>query len=211
MLTIGLTGRIGSGKSSVSRWFMAKGVQVLDADQIAHGILARDKTVIEKIRMHFGSEVITEVGEVNLRELGKLVFKDHLARQRLEELVHPAIISSLLQRSKALASQGIPLLIWDVPLLFETGLDKLVDEIWVVWVDLETQLKRIVERDALPLEEIRVRIKAQTSLDEKAKAADVFIDNSGSWAETEVQLEKEWKRIKEGKQWQEHREQRDMP
>jgi len=197
VLKIGLTGGIGSGKSTVSSWFKRKGVEVLDADRIAHEVLGT-REIIEQIREHFGDVVLTRSGEVNRRQLGKIVFADPQARKTLETITHPTIREKLLKRSAELASHGIPIVVWDVPLLFEAGLHEFVDEIWVVWADYETQLKRVAQRDELPESEIRARISAQMPLSEKVKFADVVIDNSGAWENTEEQLEREWIRLKEG-------------
>lgn len=195
MLTIGLTGGIGSGKSTVAQWFKKQGVPVMDADKTVHRLLQSDPSTISKLIYEFGSEILGENGQINRSELGKRVFCDEDARKRLERIVHPRVVECMNDERAALSCTGEKVCVWDVPLLFEAGLEQLVDEVWVVWVPFDLQILRILARDKLSRSEVEARIAAQGSLDEKCKRADVVIDNSGNECETERQLEEAWKKL----------------
>lgn len=195
MLTIGLTGGIGSGKSTVAHWFRKQGVPVLDADKTVHYLLQSDSLTISKLIQEFGSEILGDHGQINRSKLGERVFSNDDARKRLERIVHPNVIERLKAERTALQEIGTKFCVWDVPLLFETGLQQLVDEVWVVWVPQEIQILRVLRRDKLSRSEVKARMAAQGSLDEKRQRADVVIDNSGSEGETERQLEDAWKKL----------------
>lgn len=198
MWVIGLTGGIGSGKSSVAQWLKEQGLPVLDADQTVHSLLSEDQPTIQHVVETFGKEILDLHGKIDRRILGTRVFKDEVARKSLEQLLHPRVKKQMLIGQNALESAGAKLCIWDVPLLFETGFDALMDEVWVVWVSPEDQLTRVMNRDSLSRSEVELRIMAQWSLEDKLKRADVVINNSGSWAQTVLQLVALLERIKDG-------------
>ncbi len=195
MWTIGLTGGIGSGKSTVAQWFDKQKVPVLDADKTVHRLLQYDRTIISKLVHEFGAEILLENGQINRAKLGARVFRDEDARKRLERIVHPRVVECMNEERAALRDSGAKVCVFDVPLLFEAGLEKLVNEVWVVWVPRELQILRVLERDKLELGEVEARIAAQDSLEDKCKRADVIIDNSGNELETKLQLEEAWKRL----------------
>lgn len=195
MLNIGLTGGIGSGKSTVSQWFIKRGVPVLDADKTVHRLYKSDRSTISKLVQEFGPEILNNNGEINRSVLGVRVFSDEVARKQLSRLLHDRIAECMLEEQAAVLDKGAKFCIWDVPLLIEAGFVKYVDKVWVVWVPRELQILRVLARDNLTRAEAEARIDAQGSLDEKRKYADVVIDNSGSMLETERQLEKIWKNL----------------
>lgn len=195
MLNIGLTGGIGSGKSTVAQWFVKQGVPVVDADKTVHRLLLADSTTISKVIEEFGRDILDENQHINRSILGELVFKDDDARRRLERIVHPRVVQSMTEERDALRDCGAEICIWDVPLLFEAGFEKYVDEVWVVWIPRSLQISRVLARDKLVLSEVEARIASQGSLDEKRLRADVVIDNSGNWSQTESQLEDMWKKL----------------
>jgi dephospho-CoA kinase len=195
VLTIGLTGGIGSGKSTVAQWFKKQGVPVLDADKTVHRLLQADLSTISKLSHEFGTEILAEDGQINRSKLGQLVFGDPEVRKRLESIVHPKVVDCLKGERAALRGTGSKFCVWDVPLLFEIGLEQLVDEVWVVWIPRELQILRVLARDKLSRGEVEARMAAQRPLDEKRKQAKVVIDNSGSELETEHQLEKAWQEL----------------
>lgn len=195
MLNIGLTGGIGSGKSTVAQWFVKQGVPVLDADKTVHRLLLADSTTISKVIQEFGRDILDENQHINRSILGELVFKDDDARRRLERIVHPRVVQSMTEERDALRDCGAEICIWDVPLLFEAGFEKYVDEVWVVWIPRSLQISRVLARDKLVLSEVEARIASQGSLDEKRLRADVVIDNSGNRSQTESQLEDMWKKL----------------
>ena len=196
MLTIGLTGGIGSGKSSVAQWFKEQCITVIDEDQIVHNLLNVDQEIISQLVREFGAEIMhTQGNKINRQVLGRKVFVDDHARHRLEQIIHPRVMSTMHQNRNELEQKGLTLCIWDVPLLLEVGFDKYIDQVWVVWVPREVQIQRVLARDKLTRTEIIARISAQMALDDKIKFADVVIDNSRSWHQTQTQLENSFKTL----------------
>ncbi|HBV86465.1 MAG TPA: dephospho-CoA kinase [Desulfosporosinus sp.] len=195
MFNIGLTGGIGSGKSTVAQWFIKQEVPVLDADKTVHRLLQSDQRTITRLIEEFGSDIQTDNGQINRSRLGVRVFNDDDARKRLERIVHPRVKECMNEEKDALRKSGAMVCVWDVPLLFEAGLETSVDEVWVVWVPKDVQISRVLTRDKLSLDEIEARIAAQGSLDEKRQRADVVIDNSGNERQTVKQLEHAWEKL----------------
>jgi len=195
MFTIGLTGGIGSGKSTVAQWFKKQGVSVLDADKIVHSLLRSDSSTLSKLVHEFGPDILGENGEISRLKLGNRVFLDEDARKRLERIVHPRVVECMKAEQAVLRDSGAKFCVWDVPLLIEAGFTNFVDEVWVVWVPRDLQISRVLARDKLSLADVEARIVAQGSLDDKRQKADVVIDNSGSKSETEQQLEELWKKL----------------
>ncbi|ADY56453.1 Dephospho-CoA kinase [Syntrophobotulus glycolicus DSM 8271] len=191
MLKIGLTGGIGTGKSSVAQWFAGKGVPVFDADRAVHEILL-SKEFTQKIAGEFGGQYI-ENHTVDRRALADLVFKNKEDRIRLERLIHPLVLKNMLQFCLDSERKGHKIAVLDVPLLFEAGWEKYADEVWVVYIPQELQLERIVSRDKVPVEEAERRIKAQIPIGEKIKKAARIIENIEDWKKTEQNLEIFWK------------------
>jgi len=195
MFNIGLTGGIGSGKSTVARWFIKQGVPVLDADKTVHRLLQSDPTTISKLIEEFGTDILDENRQVDRSSLGKLVFREEDARKRLERIVHPRVVECMNEERDTLRDSGVKICIWDVPLLFEAGFEKYVDEVWVVWIPRNLQISRVLARDKLSLSEVEARIASQGSLDEKRQRADVIIDNSRTESQTDSQLENVWQKL----------------
>ncbi|WP_019850352.1 dephospho-CoA kinase [Desulfitobacterium sp. PCE1] len=195
MWVIGLTGGIGSGKSTVSRWLSQQGIPIIDADRTVHELYHEPET-IAAITAAFGHDILMDTGKIDRKALGRIVFADDQARKLLEKILHPRVRVAMVKEQEALERAGERLCVWDVPLLFEAGYGSQMDELWVVWVPGYIQKQRVMQRDALSAEEVELRIQAQYSLGKKRKKADVVIDNSGTWDETVVQLRKEMERIK---------------
>jgi dephospho-CoA kinase len=200
--TIGLTGGIGSGKSTVARLLEKLGAEVLDADAIVHELQGPGQALAAEIGKRFGSRVLRSDGSVNREALGVLVFRDAAARQRLNQLVHPRVGGEIARRVQAARNAGARVLVLDIPLLLETRDPDLsarsllgIDAIVVVWVPLETQIARLLQRDHLSREEALRRISAQMPLDEKRLFADHVIDNSGTPEETAHQVRALWTRL----------------
>lgn len=196
MRVIGLTGGIASGKSLVSRLLRELGALVIDADQIAREVVEPGKPAYHSILREFGNQVLNPDGSLNRQALGRLVFSDPRKLERLNQITHPLIIAEiqkLLKSYRLLFPEKAVVL--DAPLLYEAGLESIVDEVWVVYVDYPTQLQRLMERDGLTREEARRRIEAQLPLEEKVKRADRVIDNRGTPEETALQVRKLWNEI----------------
>ena len=188
MLKVGLTGGIASGKSSVARWFAERGITVFDADKAVH-LLYTNQTVIDLIAEEFGSEYL-DGGIVDRVQLGRLVFGDKRAKEKLEKILHANVLEEMMISIERAEKEGEKVIILDIPLLFEAGWTNYVDKIWTVYTPLEIQIQRLMKRNNFSREEALQRISSQLSLDYKAERSDKVIDNSGAWAKTETQLMK---------------------
>ncbi len=199
---VGLTGGIGSGKSSVARMLEGLGAVVIDADAIVHELQAPGQPLVDEIAGAFGRGVLRPDGALDREALGALVFRDAGARARLNQLVHPQVGLEIARRTQAARDAGAPIVVLDVPLLLEgrkagTGTAKVVgfDAIVVVWVPEATQITRASARDGTSREDVLRRVRAQMPLDEKRALADHVIDNSGSLGDTERQVRALWKEL----------------
>ncbi len=185
MKIIGLTGGIASGKSTVSRALRELGAIIIDADEVAHAIIEPGKPAWKDIVEHFGLGVLNPDQTIDREKLGAIVFNDPARLQVLNQITHPRVGEQFKQMIKDIKSQQADAVLFiEVPLLYETHMDRICDEVWVVWVDEETQIQRLMKRDGLSREDALKRIDAQMSLDEKARRADFVIDNRFSVEET---------------------------
>ena len=188
MKVLGLTGGIGSGKSMVLSMFANLGAEVIDADQLARAVVEPGQPALEEIATAFGRDILMPDGRLDRGKLARIIFADPVARARLNALTHPRI-QERMAAEMALRGSRAGLLIVDIPLLYENDRTGTVESVIVVWVDSRTQLRRLIERDAMTEEEARQRIAAQMSLDEKRARADLVVDNSGSRENTRRQVE----------------------
>jgi dephospho-CoA kinase len=189
MLKVGLTGGIGSGKSTVTNLFLQNNIPVVDADIVSREIFEIYPNVNKEIRQEFGEEYFDEQGSLKRRQLGNLVFKNSGLRLRLEGVTLPYIIREINNRVEQYNKDGAKICVVDAPTLIEVQLHKTMDLNLLIWVDLETQIKRVASRDLLNYEDILNRINSQMSLDEKKKYVDFVIDNRGSLEFTKEQFE----------------------
>lgn len=189
MTIIGLTGGIGSGKSTVSQQLAAHGVVVLDADAVAHELMARGLPVWQAVWEAFGWPVLDAMGGLDRARLGREVFGDPAARGRLNALVHPAVRAAIRERTAAAAAAGVARVVWDVPLLIEGGMYREVDEVWVVYATVSQQVERIVRRTHCTRRDARARVAAQWPLETKVAYADRVLDNSSAPAALASQVE----------------------
>lgn len=185
-LILGLTGSLGSGKSTVARIFSPYAELIIDADKLAHQCIGPGKRAHKKIVSLFGKGILCEDKTINRARLGQIVFNDLGKLKKLNSIVHPEVIREIKRQIKSV-KEGIVVL--DVPLLIEAGLRNLVDKIIVVKISRAQQLKRIKDRTLLSESDILKRIKAQLCLSAKEKLADFVIDNSGTIKETRKQAE----------------------
>ncbi len=181
---IGLTGGIACGKSTVADCLRELQVFVIDADEISRALTAPGGEALPQIEKVFGPRVFHEDGSLDRRALGQIVFADEASRRALEGIIHPAVQRRTLQLIDQAASQGEPVVVLDVPLLFETGMDALCDECWVVTLDRETQKKRLMARDHLSSAEADERIDSQMPIAEKEKRANTIIRNGRNVEQT---------------------------
>jgi len=193
MKVLGLTGGIGSGKSMVASMFAQLGADVIDADRLARDVVEPGQPALQEIASAFGRDILLSDGRLDRSKLGRIIFADPVARGTLNAITHPRIQERMAAQIALRASRpGV--LIADIPLLYENERTDSVETVIVVWIDTQTQLRRLVERDGLSEDEARQRIAAQMPLDEKRARADVVIDNSGSRENTRRQVEAIYRR-----------------
>lgn len=198
MLTIGLTGGIATGKSTVSALLRQAGFPIVDADIVAREVVEPGTPMLEKIKLAFGPGIIDN-GVLDRRKLGQIVFEDGAQLKKLNDIMQPAISSAMADKINFWRLQNVPILVLDVPLLFERDYDKnkLVDKIIVVTASEEIQLSRLENRDQLSNMEARNRVKAQLPMSQKIARADYVIDNNGRIEELQEQVTVLIKKIKE--------------
>ncbi|MGG3450777.1 dephospho-CoA kinase [Domibacillus aminovorans] len=189
-MIIGLTGGIASGKSTVSNLLKEKGFTVIDADIAARVVVEPGQPVLEKIIEVFGPGIRTSDGALDRPALGKMVFHDEEKRKQLNEIIHPAVRKWMIDQKEKAIIAGKKTIILDIPLLFESDLTWMVEKTLLVYVDPETQLKRLMERNNYLEEEAKARIQSQMPIDEKRARADDIINNNGTIDETENQVNK---------------------
>jgi dephospho-CoA kinase len=177
-MIIGLTGGIASGKSTVSNILKELGAKVIDADLISREVMQKGSGVWHTVVESFGTEIIDD-GDINRKKLGSIVFSDKSKLNLLNSITHPAIIYEIEKRILQLQNQNEnPLIVIDAAILIEMGLNRLADEIWVVDVDKQTQVDRIMQRDNVKLQEALNRIDAQMPANQRLKYADYVINNN---------------------------------
>ncbi|MBO1004508.1 dephospho-CoA kinase [Pseudogracilibacillus auburnensis] len=189
-LIIGLTGSIGTGKSTIAKKFREWSIPVVDADVIAREVVEPEEEAYKKIVAAFGEQILQDDRDRTLdrKALGEIVFNDEHKRKKLNEIIHPAIRKEMIRQRDRYIEQGEKSVVLDIPLLYESGLTHFVDKVIVVAVDPGVQLKRIMERDDSTKEEAKRRIDAQIPVAEKAKKADAVIDNNGTEEQSYQQL-----------------------
>lgn len=193
MYRIGLTGGIGSGKSTVSTCLRLLGAPVLDADAISHALTAPGSEALPSIRTRFGDGVFD--GDVlDRKKLAAIVFADRYARRDLEGIVHPLVFARIESEMRRLAEAGTPAVVLDVPLLFETGMDQKVDETWLVCVPEAEQIRRIMVRDGMSEQEARARVASQMSLRSKVLRANRVISTMRTVEETRLEVRALWEK-----------------
>jgi dephospho-CoA kinase len=191
-LHIGLTGNIGSGKSSVARLLRERGAAVIDADALAREA-TEDRGVLDAIARDLGAELVAG-GRLDRAATARRVFRDPEARRRLERIVHPWVRRATAERMEALERlpEPPPVIVLDIPLLYESGLDRGLDAVIVVIAPLRDRVARVVARSGLSEQEVRSRDAAQMPLEAKAARADFVVDNGGTPEELEVRVDAVW-------------------
>jgi len=190
MLVVGLTGSIATGKSTVSEILKELGAYIIDADRIAREVVVPGMSAWGEIVNQFGTEVLLPDKSINREALGRIVFDDPLKRRKLEEIIHPEVMRIMHERISSIKTSSMgAVIVLDVPLLMETGLDRSVREVILVYCQLDIQIKRLMDRDKISQVDAVARIRSQMSIEEKRERATLIIDNSGSKEETRIQVE----------------------
>jgi len=190
---IGLTGGVGSGKSTVAGMFAELGATVVDADEATHVVYAPGTDGFDAIVDAFGPEYVRN-GQIDRQRLGDLVFKDEAARLRMNEIVHPRVRDWMTARTAEAVDRGAEIVVQDVPLLFENRLQGLFSSTVLVYARPQTQVERLVEQRGLARDRARSILAAQMPIDEKRPLATFVIDNDGSLEETRRQVDEVWAR-----------------
>ncbi len=189
MKWVGLTGGIGSGKSTVSRMLRDLGYVVIDADQVARDVVQPGQRAYEGIVKAFGTEVLNSSGEIDRKRLARRVFSTPKSLKRLEEIVHPEVKKVVEAERLRFEKEGKEILFYEVPLLFEKGLEKDFDETVLVYCLENLQRARLKERDHFSDEEIEQRLAAQLSLSYKFERSDFVINNNGSLVDLKQEVQ----------------------
>lgn len=202
MKIIGLTGGIGTGKSTVSAYLAQKGCKIIDADLISHQMTEAGSPCLAEIRDAFGEDIFLRDGNLDRKKVGRLVFADATKKKTLEQIITRRVIEKTLRILQDCRAQQEDLVVLDAPLLFECGMQRYTDETWLVVCRTETRLRRIAARDGLAEEDIQKRIANQMSTEQKEKLADYIIDNSRDlawlYAQIDTLLAKSEQREKNG-------------
>ncbi|MER2173558.1 MAG: dephospho-CoA kinase [Carnobacterium sp.] len=185
---LGLTGSIATGKSTVSNIFKEQGFPVVDADLGAREVVKPGTEGLSEIKKQFGDRVILADGTLNRAALGKIVFKDEKQREKLNTILSKRIYQWMMDQKKECLKRDPAILVLDIPLLFEAGYEKEVDQVMVVSTSKEIQIDRLMKRDKIGKEEAIQKINSQLPISEKIVLGDSVIDNSGSTENTKQQV-----------------------
>ena len=188
-MILGLTGGIATGKSTVVSVFHAYGFPIVDGDVIAREIVEPNEAGLQAIVAHFGEGILLPNGHLDRKQLGSIIFADEQKRQQLDALLDPILRQSITAQIHQY--HDAPLVIADIPLLFEAKYEQFMDKIAVVYVPEAVQLERLMNRDTLTKEQAQQRIASQLPIEEKKQRADIVFDNQGSIAQTKENV-KSW-------------------
>ena len=195
MVVIGVTGGVGTGKTTVANMMKRLGAVVLDADAIAHQVMEPKRLAWRQIVKTFGEGVLNDDQTVNRRRLAALAFHDEPSRRRLERIIHPRVLREIKARLHRLQRRNIKAVVLDIPLLIEVGAHDMVDTLVVVTAPPEVQRERLKAKFGWTDEETSARIAAQWDLSAKAALADVVVDNADGVETTRTQVKRLWSKL----------------
>ncbi|MCU0583973.1 MAG: dephospho-CoA kinase [Syntrophales bacterium] len=196
MLNVGLTGGIATGKSTVVRMLVKKGARVIDHDALVHTLQEPGRPVWNRIVEAFGREILDAGGRIDRKKLGVLVFGDEGRRKALEGIVHPAVLEEAQrERDRIGRKDERAIVLSDIPLLLEVGMQGLFDLILLVYAPPEVQIARVMKRNNMTRDEAVARLEAQMPIDEKLKRADVVIRNDGTMKELQQRVDEVWQEL----------------
>ena len=196
MFVIGLTGGIGTGKTSVSNILSSLGASMINADKIGHKIYEPNSEGWMEVVNAFGKEILNENQEIDRKKLGSIVFKDKKYLDQLNSITHPRIYSEIESELQTLTNNNVTVSVVEAALLIEAKWTSLADQVWVTVSNENIIYKRLEKRDGLNIEAIKARISSQMSTKEKLKFADVIIKNDSSIKDLEKEVQYYWKKIK---------------
>ena len=195
MYRIGLTGGVGSGKSTVSSYMHELGIPVIDGDKLAREAVIPGSLAMNRLREVFGPHIFLPDGSLDRLKVGKIVFNDEEKRQKLNGIIHPYIWYRTREELIQAQKEGFPVVVLDMPLLLEISWQLRVEEVWLVEVPLEVQIARVISRDGFTREQVMERIRKQMPTTNKMNYADVIIDNSRSVEDTRRQVREALKHV----------------
>ena len=197
MLNAGLTGGIASGKTTISMLLEEKGAHIIDFDRLAHKAEEPGEAAWKGIVDHFGGIVLSD-GKIDRKKLGDIVFKNPRELEELNCIVHPVVDELWRARVRQIAEQDErAIIISDVPLLFETGWDRKVDFVILVYISPGEQVRRLMHRNGISPEEAYLRLKSQMPIDQKVARSDFVLNNEGPLEKSREQAERLWKKLRE--------------
>ena len=197
MKVIGLTGGVGSGKSTVAQFLAELGAVILDADKVGHEVLKPGTEVWQEVVAAFGQQILTLNGDIDRKKLGEIVFSNPDLLSRLNKIMHPRMYEIVKARIEGYQQQGIRVVVLEAPLLIEADWTSLVDEIWVTVAPEPTVLKRLKEKAGLSEQQSLARIQSQLSPKERTKHADVVINTDCSLDELRARIRELWQKLQE--------------
>jgi dephospho-CoA kinase len=200
MISIGLTGGLASGKSLVARIFKSLGCALIDTDAIARDVVVPGTAGWQAVVKEFGPHILAENNTIDRPKLAGIIFNDAGRREILNSILHPLIMRAVREQAAAIeAGDPDAVVVVDVPLLIECGMQDDFDEVVVVWTPRETQISRMMERDGLPEAEARQRLAAQLPLDQKKAYATFVVENDADEEKTEAQVRRIFSDLKRGR------------
>jgi dephospho-CoA kinase len=209
MKIVGLTGGIGTGKSTVSAMLRDLGATVIDADEATRAVQARGSEGLRQLVAEFGEGILTPAGELDRARLAGIAFNDPEARQRLNAIVHPLVRLWMAERQQEAVERGDPLVVMDIPLLFEARGTGAFETVLLVYAPEDVQLERLMELRGMSEDAARARIAAQLPIEEKRRLATHVIENTGSLDELRGRVERVWRELSEGLEHHEPQDQRE--
>jgi len=195
MKVIGLTGGIGSGKSTVSQFLAELGAIIVDADRVGHEAFKPGTELWREVVAAFGRQIVTPSGDIDRKKLGEIVFGNAESLWRLNQIMHPRMYDMVKAQLEGYRRQGVKVVVLEAPLLIEANWTSLVDEVWVTVASEATVLKRLQERTGLSKEESLARIRSQLPSEERIKHADVVINTDCSLDEVKTRVKGLWVRF----------------
>jgi len=195
MKVIGLTGGIGSGKSTVSQFLIELGAVIIDADRVGHEAFKPGTELWREVVAAFGRQIVTPSGDIDRKKLGEIVFGNSESLSQLNQIMHPRMYDMVKAQLEEYRRQGLGVAVLEAPLLIEANWTSLVDEVWVTVASEATVLKRLQERTGLSKEESLARISSQLPSEERIKHADVVINTDCSLYEVKTRVKELWDRL----------------